>query len=53
MFPGQDGQSPFIKARVCGDYHELYNFCVRLKRNVEKLKIARALNTETSDMDEI
>lgn len=38
---------------MCGDYQALYNFCVRLKRNVEKLKIARTLNQETSDLDEL
>ena len=54
MFPGIDGgESPFIKARVCGDYELLYKLCVRLKRNIEKLKIARALNNlQTEDLDE-
>jgi len=52
MFPGVDGQSPFIKARVCGDYELLYNLCVKLKRNVEKLKIARALNQDAGELEE-
>ena len=54
MFPGVDGgPSPFIKARVCGNYEKLYNLCVRLKRNIEKLKMVRVLNTlESEDLSE-
>jgi hypothetical protein len=30
----KNNESPFIKVRVLGDYDELYNLCVKLKRNI-------------------
>jgi hypothetical protein len=38
------GQSPFIKVRVMGDYNGLYQKCVKLKQNMDKLEAIRRLN---------
>lgn len=38
------GQSPFIKVRVMGDYNGLYQKCVKLKQNMDKLEEIRRLN---------
>lgn len=37
-------EQPFVKVRVVGDYEKLYNLCVRLKRNIEKLRVAHKKN---------
>ena len=38
------GQSPFMEVRVMGDYNGLYQKCVKLKQNMDKLEAIRRLN---------
>ena len=40
-------KSPFVKARVLGNYDEVYNMCVELKRNVDILENVRQVNQTT------
>ena len=37
-------QSQFVKFRVVGDYNTLYQKCVRLKQNIDKLNVIRNQN---------
>lgn len=38
------GQSPFVKVKVMSDYNGLYQKCVKLKQNMDKLETIRGLN---------
>ena len=43
----QTNQSPFVKARVIGDYNYLYKKCVDLKRNIDLLEQVKKKNSES------
>lgn len=34
----------FVKVRVLGDYDHLYEMCVKLKRNIEKLRVVKEVH---------
>jgi hypothetical protein len=38
--------SGFLKARVIGDYNQLYGMCVKLKQNMDKLNVIRNENKQ-------
>ena len=46
-------KSPFLKARVLGNYDELYNICVELKRNIDILEKVRQENQKTGEQSYI
>ena len=38
------GKSPFVKARVIGDYASLYRKCIKLKQAIDKLDVVKRQN---------
>lgn len=46
-------KSPFVKARVLGNYDELYRISVELKRNVDILEKVRQENAQTGTQSTI
>lgn len=49
LYPADtSGKSPFVKARVIGDYNSLYKKCKRVKNVLSKLEAVRARNRESN-----
>lgn len=50
IFPADlllEDKSPFVKVRVIGDYNSLYEKCVKLKQNIDKLKFYKQKNKQS------